>query len=608
MLFLLCLLFDAPGVFQLPPIDRDESRFAQASRGIAEAGDWEGVLVPVFDDRPRLNKPPLIYWFQAISHRAMESVMPSGSVESNPRKAPWCDETRKETLPKAGIAGFRLPSVVSAALAALITWRIGVSMFGPPVGWLAGLLLGSCLLVCVDARQARADQLLLMFTVLAQFLLWRIWQRSRGPAHFRRSLDVVAFWCVVGLGIMTKGPVTPAVSGLTVFSLCLLGRDWQLLRTLRPLLGLGILAAIVLPWPIAVSSVVGWERMSHVIMDEVLGRSISSKEGHSAPPGYHLLLLPVLFWPGSLALLPGLMRGFARGLRWAPAARGEPSDRANSLLSRFAARFPHVHHEAEAFCIAWIVPTWVLFELVATKLPHYVLPTYPAIALLCARALFDCRGRWREIRSSWGGRTALWGWFALTVVLALGIPTFLGFSAWPATGLAARSWTILAPAAGLVLMVLLFRRLREGRVRRAAAPALASCLLLSATTFAVLLPRMPFVWLSSQAVRAYCAHDGGTGRPFGAVGYAEDSLVFLTHGFVDRLSWGAVPKWCEEHPGGLLLTSEHPAGFVQRPDDCLSEFTPIWQAEGVQYAKGRWVGIELLDRTPPAESSPNNPD
>src|SRR5688572_18053847 len=64
-LLLLCLVVYVPGQAGLPPIDRDESRFAQASRQMAASGTVEGWVVPRIQDRPRLNKPPLIYWLQA---------------------------------------------------------------------------------------------------------------------------------------------------------------------------------------------------------------------------------------------------------------------------------------------------------------------------------------------------------------------------------------------------------------------------------------------------------------------------------------------------------------------------------------------------------------
>jgi 4-amino-4-deoxy-L-arabinose transferase-like glycosyltransferase len=66
------------------------------------------------------------------------------------------------------------------------------------------------------------------------------------------------------------------------------------------------------------------------------------------------------------------------------------------------------------FCLAWLVPAWVLFELIPTKLPHYVLPMYPALALICARsaiAVLNGAAPWYDKRLLWvtGGLWALVG-------------------------------------------------------------------------------------------------------------------------------------------------------------------------------------------------------
>ena len=90
----------------------------------------------------------------------------------------------------------------------------------------------------------------------------------------------------------------------------------------------------------------------------LLGKVATGQQSHGAPPGYYLAAFPLTFWPGSL------FAALAAPFVWA--RRREPAVR---------------------FCLCWIAPTWIVFELVATKLPHYVLPTYPAIACLAAAGL-----------------------------------------------------------------------------------------------------------------------------------------------------------------------------------------------------------------------------
>jgi 4-amino-4-deoxy-L-arabinose transferase-like glycosyltransferase len=182
---LLCAAVYLPGMFSIPPVDRDEARFAQASRQMFEsvalpdeakndAMHGGGLVVPMVQDRPRLNKPPLIYWAQAASAWLWTGGDPL-------RDAIWM---------------YRLPSALFATLAVLITWRIGCSMLDPRAGWAGAALLAVCPMVVWDAHQARSDQLLLACTTLALWGLWEVWSRARrGRAGW---VWPVALWIGVG--------------------------------------------------------------------------------------------------------------------------------------------------------------------------------------------------------------------------------------------------------------------------------------------------------------------------------------------------------------------------------------------------------------------------
>ena len=101
-----------PGLGGLPVVDRDEARFAQASRQMLESSTLEGWIVPRVGDRPRLNKPPLIYWMQ------------SGVA--------WVATGGDPSMDRIWM--YRLPSVLAALFAAGLTWWLGRRMFGPGPG------------------------------------------------------------------------------------------------------------------------------------------------------------------------------------------------------------------------------------------------------------------------------------------------------------------------------------------------------------------------------------------------------------------------------------------------------------------------------------------
>lgn len=486
-----------PGLFSIPPIDRDESRFAQASRQMVESGDY---VVPKVQDRPRLNKPPLIYWLQCASVAAFGDP-PAGSGP---------DTAARRDL--GNIWVFRVPSVLCAVVAMIATWWVGRRMFDPRAAWLAGALLGLCPMVAWDAHQARADQLLLACTTFAQGLLFIAWRYTTRPGIARRGAFVpVAFWAAVGLGIMAKGPITPLVAGLTILALCLTTSRWRWVLSLRPLLGCVIVGAIVGPWVIAAARQVGWDNYGQTIYNETIGRSTEAAEGHWGPPGYHLVLLTVLMFPGSLVTALAVRRAWVRAFGTAARAPGE------SRLGRLRRARPN----PGLFLLCWTIPSWIVFEAVTTKLPHYTMPLYPALCLLSARAAFAGEaGRLAGTRE-WLSRAGFWIWSILAVPLAV----------------------ITCLRAGAAA--------RRDRFVEALGLGLAGAAVTMMVLFEWVLPiRMDG---SVRIAEARKRIDPALQRPLASVGYHEDSLVFLTRGQLHKIDEPNLRAWAETHPAGLVV-------------------------------------------------------
>ena len=334
-----------------------------------ESGDF---VVPRIQDRPRLNKPPLVYWLQCASVAA------------------FGDEPGR--WPNGNIWVFRVPSALCALASVLLTWRLGLRMLDPRAAALGAALLAVCPMVAWDAHQARADQLLLLTVIGAQHALWLCWSdlRRGRPA---RTGAWVGLWVWMGIGVLAKGPITPMIALLTTGALCWQSWGWRWIAGLRPAAGIAIVCAIVAPWVVAVGMQVGWSNYLHTVWDETIGRSAGAKEGHWGPPGYHLVLLCVLFWPG--VMLTGLAVRRAWKLR---------------------------RHGPELFLLAWIIPSWLVFEIVSTKLPHYTMPLYPAVALLSARAVLAADTRRLAGMREFGTRIGLFLWVVIGVgIMAAGV-------------------------------------------------------------------------------------------------------------------------------------------------------------------------------------------
>lgn len=547
-LVLLCLAVYLPGLVTTPPIDRDESRFAQASRQMFEAVAWPeprldpsrhggGLVVPMVQDVPRLNKPPLIYWLQAGS----AWLFTGGEPEAD---AIWM---------------YRVPSVAGSIVAVLVTWRLGRRLFDPRAAWAGAALLAVSAVVIFDAHQARADQVLLALTTMAMAQLWTVCRAAR----LGRRVGLgrwLALWLTVGLGVLVKG-LSPVVVLLALAALAIASGSWRDWRAARPMLGLLVAGMVVLPWVIGVAQQVGADRYAGILFDETVNRGRAPKEGHAGPPGYHTLMLWAVFWPGTIAVLIGVAWALRRGFRLGP--------RGARWRGRRIGRF------AELFLLAWIVPTWVFFEVYSTKLPHYVLPTYPALALLTARGLLSSSLQVRAARRRVG--------IALFLVVGTAVP----IAGVVALSVEARDGLLFGGTlASAMLACVWIAGVRgwRGPLRRSLVPAIASAVPLATLAHAVLLPRLTDL---SPRVAQRLDELGGDHRPLACTGYAEDSLIYLTRGRIERISHHDAIAWLDEHPDGLLVIRPQD----RPPDDGL---TPLAEIAGYHFANGRRVVVQII--------------
>jgi 4-amino-4-deoxy-L-arabinose transferase-like glycosyltransferase len=272
------------------------------------------------------------------------------------------------------------------------------------------------------------------------------------------------------------------VTGFTLAGLCLYRRDLALIRALRPLRGGALLLALVLPWFIAITLKSEGGFWAASVSRDLIAKLGEGQESHGAPPGSYLAALWLTFWPGSMLLLPALPRIWA--------ARRQP---------------------VTLFMAAWVVPVWIIFELTSTKLLHYVLPTYPALAILTALALPQA-GRWR--------------WSAL-------LPAMVAPALLIGLTLAAQSYDLTLPAtvwplgAALILSTLallwLILRLPQatGLLTLSLAAAGLSAALVIYPTLAFMTPLWPARSLAALA-------DDHPGCQLTVAGYGEPSLIFLT--------------------------------------------------------------------------------
>jgi 4-amino-4-deoxy-L-arabinose transferase-like glycosyltransferase len=524
------LLAGLPGVFGLPPLDRDESRYAQATAQMLETGDFVSIN---FQDQPRHKKPVGIHWMQAAAVGAVSSV-----------------EARD-------IRPYRIPSLLGAMLAAAACAWGASAFFGARGGFIAGTILAVTFLLSSEASIAKTDAVLCGAVVLMQSALARIYGAARGVGAAGR-LTGALMWTGLALSILVKGPIGPMVFGLTVLALWALDRDGRWIRKLDWFGGVLLVALVVGPWAVAITVQTDGEFWGAAIGGDLAPKLVGGSERHGGLPGFHILSAPVMFFPAALLLPAALVAGWTR--------RTEPGIR---------------------FALAWLIPAWIVFELAPTKLVHYPLPLYGALAWLAAAALGGPLGP----RVRWAG-VALAAVSGLTVAGGV-IYFFSRFGenedVWPAALAAA-----LAVAAGLAGAAALLRR--SPTLGLAAAATLG--LLCHGVIAGLLIPRLEPLLLSPRTVQALEAErldprHGLTPGPVEVAGYAEPSLVFLLGtgtGLGDAAD--AAQAIAEGRPA-VVLNTEVPA-FRDALSERAVAALPVTAVVGFNYSNGQDTGLIIF--------------
>ncbi|OYX05332.1 MAG: 4-amino-4-deoxy-L-arabinose transferase [Caulobacter vibrioides] len=538
---LVALIAGLPGLFAMPPLDRDESRFAQATSQMIETGDY---VVIKFQDQPRFKKPVGIHWMQALSVKALSDA-----------------EDRR-------IWAYRIPSLLGAMLAAAACAWGAAALFDPRTGLLAGSILGATFLLSSEAFIAKTDAALCGATTLAMAALARIYMAHRKgePSSKRTKL---AFWLGLALAALIKGPVGLLVAIFALIALAIWDRKGAWIKDLGWSWGLILFAAVTLPWAMMITVATDGGFWGAAVGADLAPKLAGGQEGHAGPFGYHTLLAPLLSFPATLLLPTALVVGWTK--------RDEPGVR---------------------FALCWLVPTWLMFELLPTKLVHYELPAYGALAMLMAAAVREPIGK----RSRWiGGALSVLMGAVLAAVAIYGQTAFGTASDLAWTILA----TLLALGAGSAGATLLLRRHSARALVTAGALGVAAHIALTAG----LIPRLEPLFLSRDLARtldaARLSPRSGAPGPVAVTGYAEPSLIFKL-GTTTQLTdgAGAARAISEGRPAIVEAREEKP--FQAALNALGLTARPAAVVEGLNYSDGDQERLTVYRGEPitPEEAQP----
>ena len=514
------LLAFLPGQASIPPIDRDEARFAQASKQMVESGDLVTVR---YQQELRAKKPVGIYWMQAASAGLF-------GIDA--------------------IAAYRLPSLVGALAVALAGFWFARQLLPAEQAAAAGLFMASSLVLAAEAHLAKTDAMLCAAVLVQQIALWRIYCHGRSGDYVSGRLALL-FWGAMGFAILIKGPIAPLVAVLTAAALAAWTRSFKWLHLFRPVIGFIVLSVMVLPWVILVTHATDGAFLATAIQGDLVSKLKSGQESHGAPPLTHLALLVATFWPGSLLL--------ARGAIMAWRKRREA---------------------AVAFLLAWVVPFWIVIELTPTKLPHYFLPVMPGLAMLlalgtgyslpaagaAAAAEKPSRARrWlSKIRSQ---RTLVLCWEAVFVLASVGLGVGVLYGATVLEGSRALGFAALGLSAAVAGLALWWTV--SGRNTVLVLVALAACGF-HATVFGGVLPSLESMHLAPRIEEAVRKLNGPV-ESIAVAGYHEPSMVFALG--TDTLLFSA--------PETALFLAEAPNGLAIVESRARSEFIATAARAGI---------------------------
>jgi hypothetical protein len=445
--------------------------------------------------------------------------------------------------------------------------------------------MASSLMTIVSAKVCLTDSVLVLFTTVAQICLFLLWRGNRS------WMTVICMAVMLGLGGLTKGPFILGTVGCTALMLGLFDLVGKALSGTSPaehraitttpdarfalrgwlmgLVGVAIIVAIVGPWLYLIH-----QRAPGFLSKQIAeGKAHleQGKEGHNLPPGYHFVLIWVTFFPWSF-LLP-LAIGLGIRHRKVPEIR---------------------------FALAAVVGPWLMIEFIGTKLPHYILSTFPALAFLTASAIIRCLDddepdmRQRSFQVG----TGCWAGAAIIISLVpwLLVPGFRlpgihppKFADQPYPGLIA--FTI----GGIIYAATVFLLVRRRRFAAAMASMGIGMMALVTIAFLLYFPNARFLRTSIHV--AEVLRRIGATRPGSVVmiDYKEPSLGFYQGGTIreEKTSF-LLPKHWPQWPQWMVLTRD---AWDKCPEESKARLRmvqdPNLPFRGWAYADGGRV-VELM--------------
>lgn len=520
-----CIVF-IQGITQIPVLDRDEARFASATKNMLESNDFIDIQL---DGVPRYKKPIGIYWLQSMS---------SFLLSNSPYDQIWT---------------YRLPSFFGILLSIVIIFLRIKKHFNQNIALLSSFFLTTSFLLISEMHQAKTDGVLfLCINICILYLLKYVDNYEKKIQVKIKESYKVFFWFFAGIGSLIKGPILLIFVALPLLSFSIFKKNFFLFRSIHSYFGYALYLIIVVPWFVIISKISGGSFWHESIINDLLNKVSSGQESHGFYPGYYFLLIFLLFWPGSIFLLDAIKYFF-------------------QIRKNIIKLQPKI-----LFLICCFLPGFVFYELIPTKLPHYILPTYPALGVLISVYLLSNKNSLILKKSNYFFLLIFPITFTCIYIYANYQYTELKLSA------------IILSLVFIIIIFLMIDLLKKNSLRKWLIMTGTSQLIFYLSLVYSLNPNLEKFWIA-QNIERFISQDENKSRNIFHSGFNEPSLVFLIGHKASRLAPDLMIEQSKNYKNNVfILTEEKNTIFLENLDEGSSiKFYNSF--EGFNYSQGKFL-------------------
>ncbi len=511
------------GVFKLPVIDRDEARFATASKTMLINQDFIDIKM---DDEPRYKKPIGIYWAQVASNYIFSSK------------------------PFDNIWVYRLPSLLGIILSFFLINHFIASTYNQRTSLLSLFFLAISFLTISEVHQAKTDGLLFLTILLCNLLIFSGIKENQ--LSFKKK---IIFWISLAFGVLIKGPIIFIFVLLPLLFLSIIKKK-NFFNIIWNIYGFSSFLLISIPWFVLITIKTNGVFWHESLINDFLNKVKSGQESHGFYPGYYTVLIFVFFWPGSI-FLPKFLIDFKN--KWKLIINNDPKT---------------------LFLFLWFILPFILFELIPTKLPHYIYPSYAALSILISRMLDG---------NELSGENLKFSFFPL-IFFPLIIISALSFAVYEYSKIDIYYLFILLIFSLIILLILLFYKKRK--IKKLLISIFGFQLGIYFCLVYFLMPRLEKLWISEKINQIIETRKSNFDEIF-HYGYNEPSLKFLISHKSKKIDPSKLSSIDLLNKKILLIISNEYSQIIYK-DKRFSEFELIDQFEGFNYSRGKAVLIKIF--------------